>query len=59
MNAQKSLGHTPTVMSIQEVIQSLENERHDRMQKTMDSEYNKKNPTDTSPIELGTLEDEE
>ena len=33
MNAQKILGHSPTVMSIREVIQSLEDERNRRMQK--------------------------
>ena len=57
MNAQKVLGHTPTVMSIREVIQMLENERNSRMQKMMDDEFKKKNPYDTKPIELGKLED--
>jgi len=57
MNAQKVLGHTPTVMSIREVIQSLEDERSRRMQKMMDEEFKRKNPNDNKPIELGKLED--
>jgi hypothetical protein len=57
MNAQTALGHGPTVHSIMEVIQSLENERHDRMQRTMRSEFGKKYPDINKPIELGGLED--
>lgn len=57
MNAQVALGHAPTVHSIKEVIQSLENERKSRMQKTMDEEYKRKYPTANNPIELGKLED--
>lgn len=57
MNAQKQLGHSPTVLSIQEVIQSLEDERRQRLTKTMDEEFNRKYPELNSPIELGKLED--
>jgi hypothetical protein len=57
MNAQVALGHNPTVMSINEVIQDLENERYSRMQKMMDDEYSRKNPNNNKPIEIGKLED--
>lgn len=57
MNAQTALGHNATVHSIREVIQSLEDERQNRMQKMMDEEYKRKNPDDKSIIELGKLED--
>ena len=56
MNNQVRLGHNPTVLSIKEVIQSLEDERQARQQKIMDTEFKKKNP-DNIPIELGKLED--
>lgn len=56
MNNQMRLGHTPTVLSIKEVIQSLEDERSKRMQKLMDDEFKRKNPNDNKPIELGKLE---
>jgi hypothetical protein len=57
MNTQVSLGHTPTVHSIREVIQTLEDERQTRMQSVMSDEYNKKFPDINKPIELGKLED--
>lgn len=57
MNMQKELGHSPAVLSIREVIQSLEDERQKRMQKTMDEEYSRKFPDEHKPIELGKLED--
>lgn len=57
MNAQSALGHNPTVHSIREVIQSLEDERHKRMQKMMDDEQKRKYPNENEPIELGKLED--
>lgn len=57
MNSQVALGHNPTVLSIKEVIQSLEDERKSRMQKNMDQEYSKKYPDSLKPIELGKLED--
>lgn len=57
MNAQKSLGHTPTVLSIKDVIQSLEVERESRLRRNMDEEYKRKFPDDTKPIELGKLND--
>ena len=57
MNAQVALGHTPTVVSIKEVIQALEDERSDRMQKRMDEEFTRKFPNNLDTIELGKLED--
>lgn len=57
MNMQKGLGHGAAVLSIQEVIQSLEDERRLRMTKMMDDEYNRKFPENNKPIELGKLED--
>jgi len=58
MNMQKTLGHTPAVLSIREVIQSLEDERNKRMQKMVDDENKRKFPQLEKPIELGKLEDE-
>ena len=57
MNMQRTLGHTPAVMSIREAIQSLEDERSKRLDKMMDEEYKKKYPEAQKPIELGKLED--
>ena len=57
MNNQVVLGHNPTVLSIKEVIQSLEDERNNRMQKMMDDEFKRKFPKANEPIELGKLED--
>jgi hypothetical protein len=57
MNAQVALGHNPTVFSIKEVIQSLEDERRDRQQRNMDEEFKKKYPDTNKPLELGKLED--
>lgn len=57
MNAQTALGHSATVQSIREVVQSLEDERQNRMQKITDEEYKRKNPDDKKIIELGKLED--
>ncbi len=57
MNAQISLGHTPTVQSIKEVIESLEFERQSRLSRQSDTEYKKKFPKANEPIELGKLED--
>jgi len=57
MNYQVSLGHSATVHSIKEVIQSLEDERISRMNKTTDEEYKRKFPDARKPIELGKLEE--
>lgn len=57
MNSQVSLGHNPTVLSIKEVIQSLEDERRLRMQNRMDDEFKKKYPEDLKPLELGKIDD--
>lgn len=57
MNEQTALGHTPTVLSIKEVIQSLEGERAKRMQKLIDEESKRKNPTELNPIDIGKLEE--
>lgn len=56
MNQQVALGHTPTVVSIQEVIQNLEDERAIRIQKQMDDEYKKKYPDNNTPIEIGKVD---
>lgn len=57
MNNQVALGHNPTVFSIKEVIQSLEDERHLRTQGRMDDEFKKKYPDDMKPIEIGKIDD--
>jgi len=57
MNAQVVLGHNPTVLSIKEVIQSLENEKRTRMEKKTNEEFKKKYPDQNKPIEIGKLED--
>ena len=57
MNSQTALGHTPTVLSIKDVIQSLEDERKARMQRTSDDEFKRKFPDDNKPIELGKIEE--
>jgi len=57
MNAQIGLGHNPTVHSIKEVIQDLEDERRERQQRTMDQEFKKKYPDKDKPLEFGKLED--
>jgi hypothetical protein len=57
MNTQVGLGHNPTVTSIKEVIESLENERRERQLRTSDNEFNKKYPNSHKPLELGKLED--
>lgn len=57
MNYQVALGHTATVISIKEVIQSLEDERAKRMDKTISEEFKRKFPNDLKPIDLGKLED--
>lgn len=56
MNYQVSLGHTPTVESIKEVIQTLEDERRDRMNKQMDDEFKKKYPDANAPVDVGTVD---
>ena len=57
MNAQVALGHNPTVYSIKEIIQSLEEERHKRLMQHSDDEYKRKFPKANDPIEIGKLED--
>lgn len=56
LNYQTQLGHMPTVKSIKEVIQTLEDERHSRMQRLISLENEKKYPSANKPIELGKLE---
>ena len=53
MNYQVSLGHNATVQSIKEVIQDLEDERNQRMQKNQDEEYKKKFPESLGPLNVG------
>jgi nucleoid-associated protein YejK len=57
MNAQVMLGHNPTVHSIKEVIQTLEDVRLERQQKSSEDEFNKKYPDKNKPLELGKLDD--
>lgn len=57
MNVQAALGHTPTVISIQEVIQSLEDERQSRQFSIRDEEFKKKYPTANNSIDIGKLEE--
>ena len=57
MNAQIGLGHNPTVHSIKEVTQDLEDERRERQQRTMDQEFKKKYTDKDKPLEFGKLED--
>ena len=57
MNAQVALGHAPTVHSIKEVIQTLEDERRVRMQRIIDEENKRRNPEPNKPIDLGNLEE--
>lgn len=56
MNQQVALGHDPTVLSIKEIIQTLEDERQSRLQKTMSEETARKFPNMHAPIELGKLD---
>lgn len=56
MNYQVSLGHNPTVRSIKDVIQSLEDERFKRLNNTVTEETKKKFPNLDNPITLGELE---
>lgn len=57
MNYQTALGHSATVQSIKDVIQSLEDERVKRMSENNDTEYKRKFPGAQEPIELGKLEE--
>jgi hypothetical protein len=57
MNAQVMLGHNPTVLSIREVIQTLEDARAERQQKIATDEFNKKYPDTSKPLEIGKLDD--
>jgi len=56
MNYQVSQGHTPTVQSIKEVIQSLEDERNIRMTKNMDEEHKRKYPNHHESLEVGKVD---
>lgn len=57
MNYQISMGHTPTVESIKEVIKTLEDEKSSRMQKIQQGEAEKKTKSASSGLEIGKLED--
>jgi hypothetical protein len=57
LSNQTMLGHNPTVVSIKEVIKSLEDERAGRMVKSQDEDFKRKYPNSQKPIELGKLED--
>lgn len=57
LNSQTALGHNPTVQSIKEIIQSLEDERQSRLQKTMHEEFHRKYPNANKSIDLGEVDD--
>jgi hypothetical protein len=57
LNYQTAMGHTPTIQSIKEVITSLEDERKNRLQKTIDDEIARKYPNPNKSIDLGKLEE--
>jgi nucleoid-associated protein YejK len=56
MNYQVALGHNPTVHSIKEVIQSLEDERALRVAKQSDEEYKRKYPDAQKPLDVGGVD---
>lgn len=56
MNQQVDLGHVPTVQSIKEVIETLEDERAQRFAKQSDEEHKKKFPDSLNPIEIGKVD---
>jgi len=53
---QTDLGHTPTVESIDYVLEALELERITRFQTQVAEEQSKKNPKALDPITLGELD---
>ena len=53
MAYQQSLGHTDTVKSIEQVLDSLLIEQQTRLQNAMEEEINKKNPTRYDSIDIG------
>lgn len=57
LNMQSSLGHTPTIHSIEEVINSLEEERSLRLRRNTNAEFNRVHPDNLAPIEIGKIED--
>lgn len=57
MHMQKTLGHTPTVQSIKEVIQSLEDEKTKRTQRLISDELLKRSPQGNKSIDFGKLEE--
>ena len=56
LHSQTLLGHDPTVLSIREVLSSLELEKQTRLEKLATDEHKKKNPKALDPITLGTLD---
>lgn len=56
LNVQSQLGHDPTVASIKDVVESLENERRERLDALASEERKKKNPKELDPITLGDLD---
>jgi len=59
MNSQVSLGHAPTVVSIREVVQALEDERQVRLSRNMEEEFKRKFPKDGEPLEIGKIDSRE
>ncbi len=57
LQQQTGLGHTPTVESIKEIIETLELERSTRLLKAMSGDQ-KKIDESLKPIDIGTIEDD-
>jgi len=53
---QHKLGHTQTIDSIKSVLQTLQDEKNDRIEKLATEEHKSKNPKDLEPITLGDLD---
>ena len=56
LHVQTLLGHDPTVLSIKEVLSTLELEKQQRLEKLSEDEQKKKNPKSLDPITLGDLD---
>jgi hypothetical protein len=56
LHTQTLLGHDPTVLSIREVLSTLELEKYQRLEKLAADEHKKKNPKALDPITLGDLD---
>lgn len=59
LSQQELLGHTPTVGSIQQTINALENEKIKRFEAHLAEEAEKHMDDILKPIDLGTIENEQ